>query len=241
MTRISVLAVAMGVVAILAAGPASYGQATRPSRYHPVINPANFVGVIDNRYLPLSPGTTFIYEGTKGGVPASNEVYVTHETKVILGVTCIVVRDLAFLDGVLEEETLDWYAQDKRGNAWYFGEDARELDESGNVVSTEGSWEAGVNGALPGIVMVADPHVGVRYRQEYAPGVAEDMAKVSSVDKEASVPHGEFDDLLLTKEWTPLDPGVVEHKYYAPGVGFILGVMVKGGSELTELVDITTD
>ena len=234
---LSVVAV-VGLIIALAATTAGFA-AGQP--YAPVICPGDFTAVVDNPYFSLKPGTTFIYEGEKEGAPARNEMYVSHRTKRILGVSCIVVRDLAFLDGVLEEKTLDWYAQDRWGNVCYFGEDSKELDQFGNVISTEGSWKAGVNGALPGIIMLAHPKVGVSYRQEYAPGVAEDIAKVLSLDKEASVPYGSFDDLLLTREWTPLDPGVVERKYYAPGVGFILGVMVKGGSEVTRLVDIVTE
>ena len=205
------------------------------------VNPANFVREVDNEFFPLQPGTTFIYEGTNGEVPTRDEMTVTHETKTILGVNCTVVRDLAFEDGVLVEETFDWYAQDLDGNVWYLGEDTKELDPDGNVISTEGSWEAGVNGARPGIIMKANPRVGDRYQQEFAPGVAEDMAQVLSLDKSACVPYGCFDGLLLTKEWTPLEPGVVERKYYAEGLGFILGLTNKGGDDLTELVRISTE
>lgn len=205
------------------------------------VNPANFVSAADNRFFPLKPGTTFFYEGTEDGAPASDEVSVTHEVKRILGVDCTVVHDRVFEYGVLVEDTFDWYAQDVDGNVWYFGEDTKELDPQGHVISTEGSWEAGVNGAEPGIIMEANPRPGDRYHQEIAPGVAEDMAEVLSLDKPAPVPYGRFDESLLIKEWSPLEPGVLEHKYYAEDVGFILGVMVKGGHERTELVRITTD
>jgi hypothetical protein len=207
----------------------------------PEIDPANFVRRVTNPFFPLDPGTTFFYEGTKDGTPTSNETYVTHKTKKILGVTTTVVHDRAFEDGVLVEDTFDWYAQDVDGNVWYFGEDTKELDPNGDVISTEGSWEAGVHGAQPGIIMKAHPQVGDRYQQEFAAGVAEDMAQVLSRDGSACVRYGCFDELLVTKEWTPLERGVVEHKYYAKGVGFILGVMVKGGDERTELVRITTE
>ncbi len=225
------LALLFAMVSIAAAK----SNATAPL---PDIDPANFVSQVDNEFFPLQPGTTFFYKGSTDGVPTRDEVYVTYETKQILGVTCTVVRDRAFEDGVLVEETFDWYAQDVDGNVWYFGEDAKELDPSGNVISTEGSWEAGVNGAQPGIIMEANPRVGDRYQQESAPGVAEDMAQVRSLDESACVRYGCFDNLLKTKEWTPLEKGVVEHKYYAKGVGFILVVMVKGGDEHTELVRI---
>jgi hypothetical protein len=227
------------MVGLLAALPV--GAAHGPGQpYAPVIKPADFVARITNPYLPMPPGTTFIYEGEKDGIPAQDVTAITHDTKKIMGVTCTVVWDRAFEDGELVEQTLDWYAQDRLGNVWYFGEDAKEL-QNGQVVSTEGSWEAGVNGALPGIVMLAHPQVRQQYRQEYAPGVAEDMAMVVSLREAASVPYGSFRNVLLTKEWTPLSPGVVEHKYYASGVGLVRGVMVRGGSEVTELLDIITE
>jgi hypothetical protein len=163
---------------------------------------------------------------------------VTTDTKVILGVTTIVVRDQAYENGVLVEDTFDWYAQDKAGNVWYFGEDTKELDANGNVISTEGSWEAGVNGAEPGIVMEANPKKGDKYQQEFAADVAEDMAQVIGFEDSFCVRYGCFEDVLVTKEWTPLEHGVVENKYYAKGVGFISSVMVKGGDEQTELVRV---
>jgi hypothetical protein len=202
------------------------------------IDPGNFVSVIDNEYFPLTPGTTFIYRGESDGVATREEVYVTYETKVILGVTCTVVHAQDFEEKVLVEDTFDWYAQDVDGNVWYFGEDTKELDENGNVISTEGSWEAGVDGAEPGIIMEANPQVGDRYHQEFYRGVAEDQAKVLELDASICVRYGCFDNVLVTKEWTRLEPGVVENKYYAPGVGFIYGVMVKGGDEFTELVRV---
>ena len=202
------------------------------------IDPDNFVSQVDNSYFPLEPGTTFIYRGETEGVPTRNETYVTYDTKVILGVTCTVVRDQAFEEGVLVEETFDWFVQDVDGNVWYFGEDTKELDENGNVISTEGSWEAGVDGAQAGIIMLADPKKGDRYQQELAPGVAEDMAQVLGFEESLCVRYGCFEHVLVTKEWSPLEKGVVEHKYYAKGVGFIFGVMVKGGEEQTELVRV---
>lgn len=205
----------------------------------PQIDPDNFVSEVTNPYFPLEPGTTFVYEGESEGVPTREVVYVTNETKVILGVTTTVVYVQSFEDGILIEETFDWYAQDIDGNVWYFGEDTKELDESGNVISTEGSWQAGVDGAEPGIIMLADPKKGKRYQQENAPDVAEDMAQVRRLNASVCVPYGCFDNVLVTKEWTPLERGVVENKYYAKGVGFILSIMVKGGEERLELVSIT--
>jgi len=230
----SALAVLFAMTSTAAAKP----QATTPSSD---IDPADFVRYVTNPFFPLTPGTTFLYEGTTDGVPTSDTMSVTFDTKKILGVKCTVVRDQAFEDGVLVEDTIDWYAQDEEGNVWYFGEDTKELDPSGNVISTEGSWEAGVDGAQPGIIMEAHPRMGDRYQQEFAAGVAEDMAQVLNLkDDRVCVRYGCFDDVLLTKEWTPLEHNVVEQKYYAAGVGFILGVMVKGGDERSELVSITT-
>ena len=226
-----VLAILFATVSIAAV---DLGAKQPPSQ----IDPDDFVSQVDNPYFPLTPGTTLIYRGETEGVPTRNETYVTYDTKVILGVTTIVVHDQAFDKGVLVEDTFDWYAQDVDGNVWYFGEDTKELDENGNVISTEGSWEAGVNGAEPGIVMLADPKKGDRYQQEFAPDIAEDMAQVIGFEDSLCVRYGCFEDVLVTKEWTPLERGVVENKYYAKGVGFIFGVMVKGGDEQTELVRV---
>jgi hypothetical protein len=202
------------------------------------IDPDNFVRVIDNPYFPLEPGTKFIYEGESEGTPTREVMTVTSETKEILGVTTTVVHHLAYEDKVLVEETFDWFAQDVDGNVWYFGEDTKEFDENGNVISTEGSWEAGVDGAEAGIIMLADPQVGDRYYQEFYRGEAEDQAKVLQLDASICVRYGCFDNVIVTREWTRLEPGVVEYKYYAEGVGFIYGEMVKGGEEQIELVKV---
>ena len=202
-------------------------------------DPANFAGdPIDNPYFPLEPGTTFIYRGESEGAPTRDVMTVTDQTKEILGVATTVVHHLSYEDGVLIEETFDWFAQDEDGNVWYFGEDTKELDEDGNVISTEGSWEAGVDGAEAGIIMLADPKKGDKYAQENAPDIAEDMAQVIGFEDNVCVQYGCFDNVLVTKEWSPLERGVVEYKYYAEGVGFIYGEMIKGGEETTELVRV---
>lgn len=203
------------------------------------IDPNNFVETIDNPYFPLIPGTTFVYRGETEGAPTRDVMKVTHDTKVILGVTTTVVHHLSYEEGVLVEDTFDWFAQDQAGNVWYFGEDTKELDENGNVISTEGSWEAGVDGAEPGIIMEANPKKGDKYQQEFLSGVAEDMAQVIGFEDSFCVRYGCFEDVLVTKEWSPLEPGVVENKYYAQGVGFIYSEMVKGGDEQSELVRVT--
>jgi len=202
------------------------------------VNPKDFTTTIDNPFFPLVPNTTFVYLGTKEGSTQRDEFQVTGRTKVIIGVKCREVRDRAFLDGVLAEDTLDWFAQDKQGNVWYFGEDTKELDANGNVISTEGSWKAGVNGAQPGIVMEANPRVGDTYQQEFSPGVAQDMATVLALNKTVNVPFGSFNDCLETEEFSPLEPGAIDHKFYARGVGFIQSVSLRGGRERLELVTI---
>jgi hypothetical protein len=219
-----------------AAAPSSPAAGTP---YAPEIDPADFTTRIDNRYWPLQPGTTFVYDGTSDGEKEHNEVAVTSQTKTSLGVRCVVVRDTVTVDGELTEDTLDWYAQDKTGNVWYFGEESKSY-ENGKVASTEGSWEAGIDGAQPGILMPADPKVGDEYRQEYYAGEAEDMAAVLKLGGSVTVPYGTFDDVLVTKEWSPLEPDVVEHKTYAPGVGLILSESVQGEQERLELIDIQT-
>jgi hypothetical protein len=182
--------------------------------YAPHIDPADFTTTIDNEYLPLKPGTTFLFQGgSERGV-----MTVTHDTKRVMGVECVVVDDRGYEAGKLIEKTYDWFAQDNKGDVWYFGEDTREY-ENGKVVSTKGSWEAGVDGAKPGLLMRADPKAGQSYRQEYYPGEAMDMARVLSSDASVTVPYGSFDHVLETKEWTPLQPGFSERKYYVRGVG----------------------
>ena len=209
----------------------------------PPTNPRNFVRGIDNEFFPLEPGTTFYYEGTKDGASTSSQFAVTRETKLILGVTCVVVRDRHYEGNILVEDTLDWFAQDGRGNVWYFGEDSKTLDAAGHVISTAGSWQAGVRGARAGIVMQADPRVRQFYYQEYAVDVAEDVARVLSVDVSAhlgtDIRTGWYNELLLTGEWARLHPGELSYKYYKEGVGLILGFNVEGTQERTELVRVT--
>ncbi len=202
--------------------------------YNPEINPANFVAAVDNPLYPLVPGTKLVYrEGSE-----TIEVSVTRDTKQILGVTCVVVRDTVSVDGEVSEDTFDWFAQDKDGNVWYFGEDTKEY-EDGKVVSTEGSWEAGVGGAKPGYVMLAAPKVGDTYRQEYFPCHAEDMAEVLSLDESVSVPYGNLENCLKTRDYSPLEPAANENKYYCPGLGVALEVNVNTGGR-GELVEVTT-
>jgi hypothetical protein len=205
--------------------------------YNPKIDPGDFADAIDNRYLPLVPGTTFHYRAQTAAGVELDDVEVTHETRSILGVPCTVVHDTVTLGGDLTEDTIDWYAQDKAGNVWYFGEEAKQYAD-GILVGIDGSWMAGVDGALPGIVMEANPAIGDVYRQEFAIGEAEDMGQVQALGQSVSVPYGSFTNALETKEFSALEPGTTENKYYVPTVGFVQAVDPATG-EHQDLVSIT--
>src|SRR5919108_2537640 len=241
------------LIAGLAAGCGSSGNSSTTSapatsaselaplhgKYSPKIDAANFVGPIDNPYLPFKPGTAFHYEGVRGATPQTDDEVVTHQTKQILGVTCTVVRDTVSEHGSPVEKTFDWYAQDKQGNVWYMGEDSLEL-QNGHFVKASDSWEAGVKGARPGIIMPGDPQPGDAYRQEYyPPGEALDQARVLMLNGTASVPYGgQYTGLLVTSERSPLEPQT-EQKYYSPGLGEVMEKVVKGHHEEFHLVNIT--
>jgi hypothetical protein len=227
------------VVALVALGATHSSSPMAKATPIPVLpSPREFVPRIDNKYFPLRPGTTFLYRGTEQGKSRRVYVFVTQMTKMILGIRATVVLDQFRVDGKPEEKTFDWYAQDKRGNVWYLGEDSSNY-VNGKWVRSDGSWEPGVDGAKAGIVMKANPRNGGVYRQEYYVGHAEDMAKVLSRNTSVTVPYGSFDHALETSEWTPLERGVIEHKYYVKGVGNVRTVMVKGGAEEERLVSIT--
>jgi hypothetical protein len=201
-------------------------------------DPTGFVASVDNPYLPLTPGTIHSFTETTDEGVETNDVEVTHDTKTILGVATTVVHDRVYLNGSLKEDTFDWYAQDRGGNVWYFGEDTKEL-ENGQVVSTAGSWEAGQNGAKAGVIMLAHPKIGDAYQQEDSPGIVADHARVLSLKETATVPYGTFSHCLKTMEWTPLEPGVREFKYYAVGIGPVLELSPKGGRHRVELIAVT--
>jgi hypothetical protein len=177
--------------------------------------------VVDNPWFPLEPGSVWRYSGIKDGRPSTDVVRVTGATKAIQGVKATAVDDRLYLDGKLEERTTDWYAQDRAGNVWYYGEDTAELDRRGHVTSREGSWQAGVQGARAGLFMPAHPRPGQSAKQEYYRGHAEDHFRVLRRTPSE----------LLTEEWTPLEPGVIDHKYYRRGVGTVREETVKGGVE----------
>jgi hypothetical protein len=206
-------------------------------RYQPDLPPpGDFVAVVDNPYMPWIPGSKAVFEGVSDGQRERNVVAVTDRTKVVMGVTTTVVHDQVFsANGELAENTYDWYAQDSAGNVWYFGEDTAEL-ANGKVTSTHGSWEAGVDGALPGVVMLAQPTVGEAYHQEFRRGEAEDQGKVIALDDTVTVPYGPFDSVLVTADTTPVEPQVLEHKFYAPGIGVVMERVLSGGQEVSRLV-----
>jgi hypothetical protein len=209
-----------------------------PAAPPPVSKPARFVSRVTNPWFPFRPGTQFRYRGVKDGKRSREVLTVTHRTETIQGVPCTVVRDLLYLHGKLEESTTDWYAQDARGNVWYFGERTAELDTHGRVRSTSGSWRAGVHGAMAGIYMPGHPHVGQTGRQEYLRGEAEDHFRVKSLSARVHTPGASSKHALLTGEWTPLEPGVLDHKYYVRGIGTVLEQTVKGGDERNTLVSV---
>jgi hypothetical protein len=219
------------LLALFAATAAGAQPAPRPP------GPAGFTTKIDNPYLPMKPGSRWVYRETHtDGSRQKVVVTVTEETKLIAnGVTARVVRDTVTEKGALVEDTFDWYAQDRRGNVWYLGEDTKDY-ENGEVVSTDGSWEAGVDGATAGIAMPARPRPGMRYRQELYRGHAEDKARVLSLDDQAEVPAGHYRNVLMTKDFSPLEPKVLEYKLYARGVGMVLSVGVSGGGGREELI-----
>jgi hypothetical protein len=199
--------------------------------------PADFSTRIDNPWWPMRPGSRWVYRETDSdGARQRVVVTVTRHTKLIAnGVRARVVRDIVTESGKPVEVTSDWYAQDRRGNVWYLGEDTTEY-ENGRPVSKEGSWEAGVDGAKPGIIMRAHPRAGMRYRQEYYKGHAEDRARIVSLREKAEVPYRFFRRTLTTREDTPLEPKVLEYKFYARGVGPVLAITASGGSDREELL-----
>lgn len=205
--------------------------------YRPAVDPANFVARIDNPYMPLAPGAVWEYVGRTDGTVEHNRVAVIDKPRTVMGIPVVVVRDTVRVRGEITEDTYDWFAQDREGNVWYMGEDTKEYD--GSKVSTKGSWEAGVDGAQPGIVMPAHPRAGHAYRQEYLKGEAEDMAEITAVGQSRTVRGRPYGEVVAIKEWTPLDPDVVEAKWYAPRVGVIQEGTLKGGKDTSRLVSYT--
>lgn len=197
------------------------------------LTPADFVALVDNPYYPLMPGTRWVYEVTlEDGSLERNEVEVLQETRVVNGIAAAVVHDTVYVGGQLVEETYDWYAQDKDGNVWYLGEEVDNY-ENGVLKDHAGSWEWGVDGALPGIIMWADAsaHVNETYYQEFYAGEAEDQGQVLSVTESVTVPFASFENAVMTLDFSALDPDLKESKYYAAGIGTIKVVNQVTGEE----------
>jgi len=215
--------------------PAPFPGSGAPSPSAPRVDAAAFSATVDNRYFPLLPGMRWEYRSRTGDGVETTVVAVTGRVRTVLGAPCVEVRDTVRLDGEVIEDTLDLYTQHRDGSVWYFGEDTKEY-EHGKVVSTEGTWQAGVDGARPGIIMPAEPRPGDRYRQEYYRGHAEDRGEVIAVGRRAKVPAGAYEGVVVTQETTPLEPKVLEHKYYAAGIGPVLTIDVAGGGTRDELM-----
>ena len=203
--------------------------------YHPQIVPAEFQATVDNPFYPFVPGTTWKYIEKSGGATSTNMITVTRDTKVIVGVTCVVVHETVARNGRIAEEDYKWVAQHNDGTVWCFGTAAKETSPGGKV-STEGSWEAGVKGAQPGILMPGHPQPGKPYRQEYLYNVAENKAQIIATNETVTVPAGTFAGCVKTKEWSMLEAGT-EIKWYARGIGIVKEVATAG--DLVVLVSVT--
>jgi hypothetical protein len=234
---------AIGIALVGRTGFAAHAASTNnahKSASASTFNLANFrtATIINNPYLPMTPGTEYIYQGSEGGLALLDTVKITRHTKNILGVPTVVVLDSVYLASQLSELTYDYYAQDAYGNVWYFGEYATQY-QNGKVVGHTGSWIAGVNNAQAGITMQGNPHVGDTYRQEYSKGIAQDMAAVLSLTANLCVPYNcYFGNVLETRDFSPIEPGSAEHKWYALGVGTLKTQAIQGGTDQIQLVAI---
>jgi hypothetical protein len=242
--------VAAAVVAAASASPLHGSRATATATcalptfgpgtgYHPQIRGSDFTPDVTNAWFPLTPGKVLVYTGDKDRVPAIDIFAPTRRTKVIDGVRTRVVEDRLYTKGFLGERTSDYYAQDRCGNVWYFGEDTADLNRHGKVTSRSGSFHAGVHGAQPGVFMQAHPQINREFRQEWAPGQADDQYHALDFTSSATVPFGSFHGTLLrTAETTALEPGVLDNKYYLRGVGSLLETTVQGGHETLRLSEV---
>jgi hypothetical protein len=232
MRTIALIAIVVAAAGCGGGSSTALPQGAEPSK----LDPADFTTAIDNPYWPMAPGDRLIYRETGDeGAERRVVVTVTSDTKTIMGIEARVVHDIVSENGSVVEDTFDWYAQDADGNLWYLGEDTKEY-ENGKLKTTEGSWEAGVDGAEPGIILPAHPEPGLSYREEYYKGHAEDGASVLTLDAHAKVPYGTYDNLLQTRNYSGIEPDVVEEKFYAQGVGPVLEVTISGGTGRAELV-----
>ncbi len=232
----NVLAAAGKLCAAQAGARRSVCNAVGQNAYNPTINPADFSAVIDNPLFPLQPGSVYVYENKSDNSEVT--FTVTSDTIKLAGVTCLVVHDVNRVGGVIEEDTLDYFAQHSDGSVWYFGEDTISYDNG--MASTHGSWRTGLNGAKPGIVMFGPPTLGTTYRQEFLLGEAEDVARSFAFNQHVKVPAGTFNNAFQTKDFSALEPGILENKYYVPGIGNVLVVKPSTG-EREELVSFTPE
>lgn len=228
------LAGAIGLSVVVAATSGATGP---PSAYEPVLDPAHFVSVIDNPYYPLPVGRTLVYRGLKDGKTQIDRVTVLSKTRVVEGITATVVRDVAKHGTELLEKTFDWLAQDDQGTVWYLGENTKAFNADGTV-DTSGSWESGIDDAEPGIVMEPDPQVPDAYRQEYLAGQAEDTAWIVDRGGPVTVPFGRLHHALTSLEFARIEPGVIDQKIYAPGLGIVSEVSRDGDHEVAKLVKV---
>ncbi len=202
--------------------------------YKPEVNSSKFTNstIITNPYFPVTAGKKYIYEGqTHDGLEKIEEQRL-NTTKIILGITCIIVNFKAFLNGILIEEAWDWYAQDNNGNVWYFGEDVNNYHNNGSLKDHAGSWQAGMDGAQAGTIMPANPQTGFAYREEYYFNHAEDRAEITGTGLTVTIPLGTYTNCIKTRNWTELEPDLNETKFYAPGIGLIKEVNVTDNTEI---------
>jgi hypothetical protein len=225
---LTAVVVGLGAVALVAATP-------KPPR---TVDPNDFVRHVDNPWFPLKPGTTYRHVGSKEGERAVDVFKVSHQTKQVLGVTTTVVVDKLYVHGRLEEIAHDWYAQDRKGNVWYFGETIREFNSEGKEIPAQGAWQAGVDGARAGIVMPVRPRVGYEFRPEYYKGQAEDRYRILDLSAKVKTPYRTFSRVLVMSERSRLEPGVLGLKFHARGFGQIKESVAKGPHETLRLVSV---
>jgi hypothetical protein len=234
---VAVLTAAAAAAGVMAGIPWASAGTSAHGGYEPVLNPRDFVRVIDNPYYPLPVGRTLIYRGVRDGQTQTDRVHVTSRTKVIEGITATTVSDVARHNGKLLEKTTDWFAQDKQGNVWYLGEDTAAYLANGQI-DRSGSWQAGVHDGEPGIIMLAHPQIPDAYRQEFLRGQAEDTAWIVNKGGSVRVPFGVVHHILTSLEFTRLEPGVIDQKIYAPGIGIVRELSQKGPLEVARLVSV---
>jgi hypothetical protein len=241
MNRRFAVSLVLGVAAVLAAACSRGGENSSAAQPYAVdLTAADFVAAIENPYLPLIPGSQWVYQARlEDGNLERQQVEVLTEGRQVNGVAATVVYDTVYVNAVLVEATFDWYAQDQDGNVWYLGEQVDNY-QNGVLVDHAGSWEWGVDGALPGVMMWADPasHLDEEYYQEYYAGEAEDKGKVLSVSEAVTVPVGSFEQVLQTHDFSSLDPDLQEHKFYAHGIGVIRETELNTGEEVV-LIEFT--